>query len=52
MNRAEGSTGPKPPIGAGHLNLLVCGGLPRRVLIVRKVDRNLEKVGECKVLRC
>lgn len=42
----------KPPIRAGHFNLLICGGLPREDLIVRKVDRKLEEVGESKAFHC
>lgn len=38
MNRAEGSTRPKPTLRASHLNLLIHGGLPRKGLVVRKVD--------------
>lgn len=44
-NRAEGSTIPKPPITAGHFNLLICGKLPREDFDCQKSRLQIRKGG-------
>lgn len=44
-NRAEGTTIPKPPITAGHFNLLICEELPREDFDCQKSRLQIRKGG-------